>query len=737
MKKYRKLLGFAVITVVSFCAVTLMHTGKTEAFAFDDATALTVLKNACNPSASTKTTHIAYADNISQTDASITFTLKARSYTCGSQNATNVSNTLTTFSPSGVAVPHMFYSNTTLAPSTASGVYSYGPFTYNNLPLGATTFSYSYRVTSFNTSATGTSSFTVTLIDECNNIPGLQKPVPSGYTRDAAGNCYTPRAVSCVGNVGFDQVNVGAPGTLNHTIINNTPLTGNYAAITINSTTYSGPSLTTSGNVSYSSNPVGWQGGVSTIKKQATFTTAGTHTVTATISYTYGSTSGLTLSCTGTVTVTTPPSLVSCVGNVTFNEIEYGVQGTLDTRIVNNSPAWGAPNIRIDSVAYASVPSGMVLIGGNNYSSNPVARQGGQSVITQSAQFPEVNDYVVTAIVTYIDSGTSRTLTCNGTVKTSALPYMKVYGGDVIAGGGFGSGACTSTTGTILALGRTGGFRGSSAQFGVTALKNIKGFYSASQRTAAPIAAKGLTFSNTVGDPTYGGAFSNAGVCIPNYYDSTQEPLLPAKAPLTGAFSRGLSRYVLPANTTITSMTIPKGSQVAVYVNGNAYINGNVLFDASARTSRTDIPYFSLIAKGNIYIAPNVSRLDGVYIAQPNNFLAPTNGRIYTCAPGFGIYSAAQLATACDDSPLAVNGALVAQQVRFLRTLNTLKESTSREVPNFSDGSRTSANTKAAEVINYSPEIYLAPSPLKNPNSTTSAGGIRSPEAIFDLPPVF
>jgi hypothetical protein len=171
-----------------------------------------------------------------------------------------------------------------------------------------------------------------------------------------------------------------------------------------------------------------------------------------------------------------------------------------------------------------------------------------------------------------------------------------------------------------------------------------------------------------------------------------------------------------------------------VYVNGNIFIDRNILYDTAARTTTNDIPFFALIVKGNIYIGPGVSRLDGLYIAQPTAPDTPTNGRIYTCAPSAGSYYT--IATVYDNCQrqLVVNGALIAQQVKFMRTIFSLNQGGAREAPtDFANGT----GTKAAEVINYTPEMYLAPSPLINPNASSAASGIQPYDAIFSLPPVF
>lgn len=203
-------------------------------------------------------------------------------------------------------------------------------------------------------------------------------------------------------------------------------------------------------------------------------------------------------------------------------------------------------------------------------------------------------------------------------------------------------------------------------------------------------------------------------------------------------FAAGRTQYVLSVgDKSLGSLIIPAGSQVAVYVAGDLYLTGDITYDTASRATTKDIPYMAFIVKGNIYVSPSVSRLDGLYIAQPNNPATPTDGRIYTCAPPQGsspkYYSLSNLYDNCNGKQLVVNGALVAQQIKFMRTINTLNQATANEIPNFADGS----NTKAGEVINYTPEMYLAPSPLKDPNSPSSSSRVQPYDAIFSLPPVF
>src|SRR5690606_28577014 len=104
--------------------------------------------------------------------------------------------------------------------------------------------------------------------------------------------------------------------------------------------------------------------------------------------------------------------------------------------------------------------------------------------------------------------------------------------------------------------------------------------------------------------------------------------------------------------------TIPTGTQAAVYVSGNVYIRNNIVY-AGGAANWSNHPYLVVIASGDIRIAPGVTRLDGLFIAQ--------GGTLYTCAPGVNSnYTAANVYASCGN-PLTVNGGLLGNDIRFLR----------------------------------------------------------------------
>ncbi len=385
---------------------------------------------------------------------------------------------------------------------------------------------------------------------------------------------------------------------------------------------------------------------------------------------------------------------------------------------------------------------------------------------------------------------------CTRSITTGTKPYLKAFGGEVMTGGSFAysnGGSCTPPPGRggIYAWSATdssGRHIGSSAQLTVSSLLTINQFYSASQRTSATnsLPPKGLTFANTAanasdsGNSTYGGGSGNA-LCITDYFNETRDPSLEVNhlewmnSGTRGRFQDNALLYegdsgffclpgiMMPDGSThwfdvdcdlewhnyqanknssgtlissLSSLTIPPGVQVAMYVDGDITITGDITYNTSGVTSWDDHPYFVLIARGNIYIGPDVTRLNGLYVAQPKES-GNGGGTIYTCAAGpTQTYSVSNIYNNCQNQ-LTINGGLVAHDVRFLRFHGSLEQATPNEVPNFLTGQ----GTKAAEVINYTPEMYLAPSPLKQPNSssteTNNPRSMGAYDSIRSLPPIY
>lgn len=298
------------------------------------------------------------------------------------------------------------------------------------------------------------------------------------------------------------------------------------------------------------------------------------------------------------------------------------------------------------------------------------------------------------------------------TVGTS--PYFQVFNGDVLAGALFASECLPTATpsGTIRAFNKGGAsYAGSGVQIAAFSAGTVQGFVSASitglSAAANPKAPVGLTFANTPADPTkpYGGEFAQH-VCLPDYWSYRTS--------------------VQAGGHTIASPSINKNNGQIVFVDGDVYIKA----DGSGRGPNfvgsgwdaKDMPYFWVVASGDIYIDSQVETMDGVYVALPRN--ATDGGRIYTCAVDDGAGglkkpTSQDMVQRCNQQ-LVVNGAFVAKQVKLLRTFGTLEGSTTSDTP---------SSTQAAEVFNFSPEVWLK-SPVVIPSTTLKYDYVTS------LPPV-
>lgn len=304
---------------------------------------------------------------------------------------------------------------------------------------------------------------------------------------------------------------------------------------------------------------------------------------------------------------------------------------------------------------------------------------------------------------------------CEWTVQVASKPYFRVYGGDVLAGAS-GFGTCLPGAGDIRAWNRgpANGWSGAGTQLAAYAVGAIDQFASAQSRSTDPTPPEDLTFANTSG--TYGGNWGAGNIpCQEDYFKfrtGSDPGAFFDLSGINGAFSRS-------GPTTITGGSVPQGRRIAIYVDGDVAITGNIQF-AGAYNGVDRIPSIRIIARGNIYIAPGVTNVDAVLIAQPNG---ASGGTIVTCSNGgFGPPLVSQLigvVLSCRNK-LTVYGALLAREIRFMRTQGTVRES---------DNSHDSSNPTIAEVIIYSPEVWLA-------NAAGTPPGREPYEAFTSLPPI-
>ena len=372
-----------------------------------------------------------------------------------------------------------------------------------------------------------------------------------------------------------------------------------------------------------------------------------------------------------------PGSTPSSIGNTTINPF-YIKQGSVR---VDNSGLYGAS-----------------VLGGAKYS--------------QTDLFNSVNLTPGSFDVYWGFSGISGL--CSSLVDSlNAKPFFSTIGGDIITGTVIGAqpGSCTDTSpdpdGILAWNSNTNtsvpSFSGSGTTMAAQALGQIIGFVSNQNNIAN---GNDLTFANanTGGapftSPIYGGMFGTAP-CGPDL--SSYSALTTSTSPGT-INSIGTGTVAYTGNLTINSNTVTDGTKAVIYVTGNVYINGDIKYNTTGWTDISQIPNLKIIAN-NIYIAPGVHQLDGIYIA--------TND-IRDCADSGGHFqSTSCYGSTSSPNTLTVNGSFMAKQIYLERTGGNIYPTSGMSTPT------------PAEIFNYTPENWLAP-------VGTQKGGLT---ALFSLSP--
>jgi hypothetical protein len=309
-------------------------------------------------------------------------------------------------------------------------------------------------------------------------------------------------------------------------------------------------------------------------------------------------------------------------------------------------------------------------------------------------------------------------------IRIVAKPYLKVYGGDVLAGSGLETApnTCASNTDAQIVSWnkRLGGsYAGAGTQYAAMALNRIYDFASAQQAGSSAAAPTALSFANTGTNTTNGifGTSFGSAPCIKDYWAA-----MPAGLPAPGQTDVGRLATGMYYSNTGTTISGTNGSffagtpqRIVLYVNGNLQINGNIRYPGN--WSADTPPLFQVIVRGNIYIAPGVTELSGNFVAQGNG---STTGVIYTCAPagtsqptlGTTLYSDC-------DTKLTINGTFTANRVELLRTSGSLTQGIAGE---------TAGSPGVAEEFIYSAANWMGQPPR------TQEGDDY--DAITSLPPI-
>ena len=339
-----------------------------------------------------------------------------------------------------------------------------------------------------------------------------------------------------------------------------------------------------------------------------------------------------------------------------------------------------------------------------------------------------------------------------------------MYNSDISTGGDFvgGTGTC-SDGGTLAGYADTSDpplhTRGSTTQLSALALLKITGVASAKTSANVTGSPTKLTFANDTTttanneSPILGGQFDGGCLTLTNesvpshHHTHTGSPAsIGDVGALSGATQVPNSSPAVYQNAqvydnghgttqlTIKGGTLPSSSNtnVSIFVNGDIYINGNINY-GSGWTIGT-APSLIVHATGNIYIAPGVTHLAGVYIAEekPDG----SAGTIYDCSNSFSPVQKDQLYSKCNNQ-LVVNGSFVAKQVNLMRTYGSLRDEEPPKSAPFASTACSNANIQsnpescAGEIFIGSPTLYLS-----EPATQPPGNGSLQFQSIESLPPV-
>jgi hypothetical protein len=358
-----------------------------------------------------------------------------------------------------------------------------------------------------------------------------------------------------------------------------------------------------------------------------------------------------------------PCATLSCDGYSPAGTTIAGTQFSLETYVLEQGMGGaGAPPPN---------PGGSytVTFNGNSYSPGYTLPTVDNSAISSTAIPLNVSAGVYPVSWSFSVNGVSSG-TCSGSLVVANEPYLQVYGGDTLAGGGSGDGCTQDNKAKIIGstyydaaeqdLLGAGGSLANLANSDIDQFPSDAIAGNGSVLALANTAHTGASLDTT----EFGGDYDTGAPCSGDYYgtlpnaNATSETTTTQQVDqlATGSYSFGNS-VTLEASGTINN-------QVTIYVKGNVTIKPNGTNTALAYTptgwTASTIPQLRVIATGNIYIDPGITALDGLYVAQNNT---PGTGTIYTCSddgsfPGYD---------ACN-SQLQVYGSFIANQVDFMRT---------------------------------------------------------------------
>lgn len=288
-----------------------------------------------------------------------------------------------------------------------------------------------------------------------------------------------------------------------------------------------------------------------------------------------------------------------------------------------------------------------------------------------------------------------------------------------------------------MAYGKNDG-SGASSQHGALALGIIEGNTGSGEPygfSSGGGSYNKLSFANfsSLSATNYWGGFWEGTTrqthCLPDYFNTKQNSSIQSVSSIDNVSNLNSGQYKVTPSGVLSignSGTLGAGKKVTIFVDGNAFIGNNITYSARNSYTADNAPKFGLVVHGSIYIAPDVSQLDGLYIAQPNlaNENAPTadTGVIWTCHTNTTDNPTGAYVSQSCRNKLTFNGAVIAKQVNLLRANGD--EATANP-------SEDAGNGNIAEVFNFTPEMVVGGGFFNPPSKS---GQVQN---IISLPPVF
>lgn len=399
--------------------------------------------------------------------------------------------------------------------------------------------------------------------------------------------------------------------------------------------------------------------------------------------------------------------------------------GTINTTQYADAPGYGGYYIGCTYNVTAQLPYGGTATKQGNTDCTQLINNQNQRPAVDYSYIPQASDIgskICVNVTIWSGNGNPNLLAAGYPTSGSvcfdviAKPYMKVVGGDIAAG------SCETGSSIIAGWnklsdkeGPTGdGNLGAGTKYAAFAQGVINSFASGQavvREDGYGHSPTNLSFANTSTNPgagNFGGNFQGTP-CVLSY--SGSKPSNPSEVSPwpgmgTAAATPGSKIYSAtsaPGPLTIGAGTIPTNTSVRLYVDGDVILNGNIDANHAGAQDASQMPNFTLIVKGNIYVQPGVSRLYGTYVAEGGS-----KGNIYTCANGVTPINATNYTVSppaaatnpyvtCGANQLTFTGAVVAQKVHLLRTFGSL----------YQDTGGAAGQARAAEVFKYNPLSWI------------------------------